>query len=149
MKQLKENYIVPEPLQENLEGGVRLAFSDAVVVQNITTMFASVRGEIGSTSADEARRSVQQISEVSYDGNGSKFLTLEMGESGITELLRLSGSIKTELIPSSENYLDKKTYSWEIVAFKETSIEMKFTYDHPEYISFGSPDTMKITYSNT
>jgi len=52
-------------------------------------------------------------------------------------------------VPGSENYIDKKTYKWEIVTYNDNELMMKFTYDYPEYISVGQPDTMKITFSNT
>ena len=33
----------------------------------------------------------------------------------ITNLLKLSGSIKIELLPGNENYIDKKQFSWEVI----------------------------------
>ena len=48
------------------------------------------------TSENMVRKSLGLIEELDYD--------LRM----ITNLLKLSGSIKIELIPGSENYIDKK-----------------------------------------
>mgnify|MGYP000344822846 FL=1 len=67
----------------------------------------------------------------------------------ITELLKLSGSIKTQLIPGTDNYLDKKTYQWSVESFGGSKFQLKFKYDFPEYISVGQPDTMKITFNHS
>ena len=67
----------------------------------------------------------------------------------IGNLLKLSESIKAELVPGIDNYLDKKGFSWEVVSYNDIKIGLKFTYDHPEYISVGKPDTMKISFYNT
>ena len=54
-----------------------------------------------------------------------------------------------ELVPGDDNYLDKKTFSWELSALNEKEIGLKFKFDHPIYISAGVLDTMKITFYNT
>lgn len=66
----------------------------------------------------------------------------------IESLLKLSKSIEVELVPGSDNYLDMKGFTWQLASYKETSISLKFTFEHPEYISVGKPDTIKVTYSN-
>ena len=40
-------------------------------------------------------------------------------------------------------------FSWKVVSYNDNKIDLKFTYDHPKYISVGKPDTMKISFYNT
>jgi len=49
--------------------------------------------------------------------------------------------------------LDKKTFSWELDSWELSSYNLykavlKFTFDNPEFISVGAPDTMGIKYAN-
>ena len=50
-------------------------------------------------------------------------------------LLQMTKSIKTELVPSSLMNLDKKSYNWTVNAIDESSIEFDFYFDNPSYIS--------------
>ena len=52
-------------------------------------------------------------------------------------MLKLSESIIVELVPGDDNYLEKKTFSWELYSYDETKVGFKFVFDNPEYISVG------------
>ena len=65
-------------------------------------------------------------------------------------MIKLSGSIKAELIPGTPENLDKKGFTWELVTYNNEKIELKFTFEHPKFISAsGEPDTMKISFNHT
>ena len=62
-------------------------------------------------------------------------------------MLKLSGSLKTELIPGTPNDLDKKKFTWEIGMYNNKEIAIKFNYENVKFISAAhEPDTMKITF---
>ena len=65
-----------------------------------------------------------------------------------TSVLKLSGSIKAEIVPGSPDNFEKKAYDWQVGSFNEKGIEIKFNFENPEYISFGEADTMRLTYNN-
>ena len=67
----------------------------------------------------------------------------------LTKLFKLSESIFMELIPGDENYLDKKTFEWELSGYSEKEMSFKFKFAHPLFISVGALDTIKITFYNT
>ena len=63
--------------------------------------------------------------------------------------MKLSGCIKTELIPASDYDMEKKSYSWSLARFDEDTMEIKFTFDNPELISMNGQDKIKITFIKT
>ena len=68
----------------------------------------------------------------------------------ICNLLKMTNSIKTELIPWSTNYLENKTFTWTLSTFDETKMSFNILFDYPLFISTDSePDVMKITFLNT
>ena len=82
---------------------------------------------------------------IESNGNGEIIVALDV----ISELLLQSKSIITELVPGTENYLDKKNYTWKVVEYKSNKIRIAFKFDHPEFISVEELDTMKVTFNNT
>ena len=64
------------------------------------------------------------------------------------KLFQLTNSITFTLVPGDDSYLDKKEFTWELVLFESNKIGFKITFKHPEYISVGKPDTMKIVFTN-
>ena len=82
---------------------------------------------------------------IESNGNGEIIVALDV----ISELLLQSKSIITELVPGTENYLDKKSYTWKVVEYKSNKVRIAFEFLHPEYISVGELDTMKVTFNNT
>lgn len=66
-----------------------------------------------------------------------------------TSILKLSESLLVELVPGDDNYLDKKTFTWKLYEYDGTKVGFTFDFDHPEYVSVGALDTMKITFFNT
>ena len=70
--------------------------------------------------------------------------------SKIDHLLKFSESIRVKLIPGSLENLDKKGFTWELIAYDELKLELRFTFEHPKFISAGrEPDTLKFTFKNT
>ena len=62
--------------------------------------------------------------------------------------LKLAESIKFELVPGNDMYLDKKTFTWQLKKYTENGMDFKIHFAHPSHISVGDPDTMKITFHN-
>ena len=48
------------------------------------------------------------------------------------------------LVPGDDLYLDKKGFSWELILYESNKVGIKFLFEHPEYISVGSTDSMKV-----
>ena len=69
----------------------------------------------------------------------------------IAQILKYTKSIMTEIIPGNDysEYIEKKTYSWQLQELDSDSLSIKFSFDYPEFISFGEADTMKIQLFNT
>ena len=65
----------------------------------------------------------------------------------IAQILKLSESIKCTLVPGNENYIDKKGFTWELAVYEKTKLGFRFIFEHPEYISIGDLDTMKIEFN--
>ena len=63
--------------------------------------------------------------------------------------MKISESIKAELVPANDIYLDKKGFTWELSSFDEGGLSFSFNFDHPKYISVGGTDTMKMTFNNS
>ena len=66
----------------------------------------------------------------------------------MSTLLRLTNSLKVELIPYDNNHLEKKSYNWTISAINESKIKFNFKFDHPEYISVNGVDIIFIIFEN-
>ena len=58
--------------------------------------------------------------------------------------LKISSSIKVELIPANDLYLDKKAFKWSIKRYDEDGMALMVTFDHPHYISVGGTDILKM-----
>ena len=55
-----------------------------------------------------------------------------------------------ELIPGSQEYVDKKTFTWDIEEFNESQMSIKLEFDNKLYISNDDLiDQMKISFNNT
>ena len=68
----------------------------------------------------------------------------------ICNLLKMTNSIRTELIPWSANHVANKTFTWTVSHIDEDHLHFDFIFDHPLYISQdGKWDTIKITFLNT
>ena len=63
--------------------------------------------------------------------------------------LKLTDSLKLQLIPGNDIYPDKKGFEWQLKSYSEKSMEYKVTFEHPNYISVGDPDTLKVVFNNT
>ena len=53
----------------------------------------------------------------------------------ITNILKITGSLQMELIPGSDNHLNKKTFDWTINEYNENALKFHVEFDHPEYMS--------------
>ena len=62
--------------------------------------------------------------------------------------LKLNESIKFELVPATDYYLEKKAFEWSLARIDENGLDFKVKFDHPEYISFGGIDTLKVMINN-
>ena len=67
----------------------------------------------------------------------------------LESFMKISGSIKAELVPANDLYLDKKGFSWKLDHYSTWSLSFHFEFEHPKFISVGGIDTMRITFSNT
>ena len=65
-----------------------------------------------------------------------------------TSLLKVTESIKAELVPGTENNLDKKEFTWKLVKYSKSEVQLQFNFKFPEFISVDKVDTMKITFNN-
>ena len=66
----------------------------------------------------------------------------------IEAFLKMTESIKVELIPANDYYPDNKSYEWHLEQYTEDELRLTFDFEHPEYISSGNIDTAKITINN-
>ena len=102
MQQLKEDFVFPKPTQTDPQGRVFI-FESEVIPQNFTSILNNLLHHIND---DSLTVHSDQTSERKEDGKLDEELEHDLRM--ITNLLKLSGSIKIELIPGSENYIDKK-----------------------------------------
>ena len=142
MRQLKEDFVFPKPTQRDPQGRV-IIFESQIIPQNFTSILDSLLSNYDEKSGVNS----MQTSEITYGLSVAEELEHDLRM--ITNLMKLSGSIKIELIPGSENYIEKKQFSWEIIKHGENQIEIQFKYENPVFISAGVIDSMKITYENT
>ena len=63
-----------------------------------------------------------------------------------TSFLKLSESVMMELIPASDNYLDKKEFTWDVISYDSGGLGFKLNFKHPKYISTNGYDTLKVTF---
>jgi len=67
----------------------------------------------------------------------------------MSQILKISESLKCTLVPANDNYLDKKGFTWELYVYEGSKLGLKYTFEYPEYISVGELDTMKVEFNNT
>ena len=68
----------------------------------------------------------------------------------ICDLIKLTDSVKVELIPWKTTYLPEKTYSWECNEMDSETLSFNFFFDKPPFISTDErPDTLMFTFTNT
>ena len=54
-----------------------------------------------------------------------------------------------ELVPGSENDIDKKEFTWSLLRFDQQVLQIAVNFEYPEYISMEAIDYMKIIFNNT
>ena len=79
-------------------------FESQIVPQNFTSILDSLLSSFDDETLTENKEGRLVVAE-----------ELEHDLRMITNLLKLSGSIKIELLPGSENYIEKKQFSWEVI----------------------------------
>ena len=52
------------------------------------------------------------------------------------------------LIPSNENYKEKKRFSWSLVELSDSELTIQVDFKFPKYISAVRPDTLLVTFFN-
>jgi len=62
----------------------------------------------------------------------------------LSQVLKVSRSIKCTLVPGNDLYSEKKGFKWEFFVYEETKLGIRFKFDFPGYISVGDTDTMKV-----
>ena len=100
--------------------------------------------DLNSPGSRKSRRSLKDakdILDVDFKYSSSELLKIE-------SYLKLSNSIVVRLIPASELYAYKKTFTWNLASYNDHGFKLQFKFDHPKYISFGGKDTLKITIKN-
>ena len=60
----------------------------------------------------------------------------------------MTESIKFELVPGNDVYLDKKQFKWKLLHFNEGYIFFDVKFKYPKYISVNGLDTLKISFQN-
>ena len=63
-------------------------------------------------------------------------------------ILKISGSIKASIIPSSETDIDKKEFQWQLIDYHDYGLKLRFKFKYPNYISVGGIDTLHLTFQN-
>ena len=100
--------------------------------------------DLRSPGSRQSRRSLE-------DEEGILDLDVNFSSSQLQKIesyLKLSNSIIVSLVPASELYAYKKTFSWSLIGYNNHGFKLQFKFDHPKYISFGGKDTLKITIKN-
>ena len=94
------------------------------------------------------RRMRRQLNQVESDGDGG--LNIQADEELIiTEsYLKLTESIKFELVPGNDSYLDKKQFEWKLIIYDDQKIGFDIKFKYPKYISVNGLDTLKISFQN-
>ena len=54
-----------------------------------------------------------------------------------------------ELIPGSENDIDKKAFTWSLLRFDSKILQIAVNFENPKYISMEAIDYMKVIFNNT
>ena len=54
---------------------------------------------------------------MSLESNGGGSVTIKQDLTVLTSILKLTGSVKMQLIPADLEYLDKKTFDWTIETY--------------------------------
>ena len=67
----------------------------------------------------------------------------------VDSYMKLSGSIKVQLIPHTDVDVDKKGFSWKLAKYDEGQIGIAVKWQNPAYVSVGGIDKLKITFNNT
>ena len=62
----------------------------------------------------------------------------------------MSNSFEVDLIPGTQQDLDKKDFKWTVSELNGDKIAFDFTFENPEYISMGDrADFMNVKFYNT
>ena len=112
-------------------------------------MFSSVEIKpigLGNTFAKGQSRLLQSVGS---DGEGSVKISPDSKLKLAESYLKLTQSIRMELVPGSDLYLDKKGFSWELTGQNEYGFSFSVRFENPKYISVGSFDSIKIQFFNT
>ena len=144
---LANQFVMPKFPRASRLGNVSMGFSDKILIQDYATL--------KSKMIEEEDQRVLQSGEESDDIAVDVGVEIEKGKIvisaredlvAISSLLKLTGSIKAEIVPGIEfdEYIDKKGFTWQLQKYAEDAFELKFEFENPEYISVGSLDTMKI-----
>ena len=62
--------------------------------------------------------------------------------------MKISNSIKIELVPANDFFLNKKVFNWSLKQYEEYGISFSFDFHHAGHINFGGLDTIKIQFFN-
>ena len=105
-QQLKSNFIIPKKPKMGQDGSCKIAFSDNVRFSSIEEKIQDLQKLINQKRGRELQDETNQISKIKVDQN--ELLPV------FTTVLKLSGSIKAEIIPGDPDNIDKKYYDWRI-----------------------------------
>ena len=134
---------MPEKPVISNTGEFKFGFSNLIDAKNVTALLQSLPKV--PEKEEKANRMLRALNtETESDGNGVLIVDIS-----ISDLLRNSKSIITELVPGTENNLDKKKYEWKVVEYESKKVRIAFTFENPEFISVEEFDTMKVTFNNT
>jgi hypothetical protein len=68
----------------------------------------------------------------------------------IANLLKLTKSFEVDLVPGTQQDLDKKAFNWTVSEMSGSQISFDFSFENPEYISMGDrADYMNVKFHNT
>ena len=137
VEKLESKYSVPGVLDLSEDGTALISMSAIVSVVSTNDAVKALNNKVTS----ERLRALQDSEEAVQEDpvNSSPSFEVEIAEEllALTDVLKLSGSVLIDIIPADENYGDKKGFKWQIFIYDQNSIGLRFTFDHPEYISAG------------
>ena len=145
--EMANQFVMPKFPKASRLGDVSMGFSDKILVQD----YATLKSKMIVNEDQRVLQSEEESDDIAVDvgveqEKGKIVIGARENLTSISSLLKLTGSIKAEIVPGIEfdEYIDKKGFTWKLQKYSEDEFELKFEFENPEYISVGSLDTMKI-----
>ena len=125
------------------QGDVSFKFSAKIKPVNFKTAFKKLSKQQNRRLDEEYQQ------EQDFEDTTSDQLQKELELAALTQLMKLTNSITTILVPGQEFNSDKKTFTWSLTKYDADEISIRFNFTNPDEISSQNIDTMKVTFYNT